>query len=145
MRSKQRKITNRPNGSAFLPLDTKNYLLIGVKSKKRVSVELSPTAMAPRSGVGATTLLLCLRMRQQLPPPSKPCFRSAPKYSRDTIGELRKSKMIEYEGQIRLKVQGTTQWVWVDVRAQSVMFARALLQAQYGRENVLTVQQKRKR
>lgn len=53
--------------------------------------------------------------------------------------------MIEYEGQIRLKVHGTTQWVWVDVRAQSVMFARALLQAQYGRENVLTVQQKRKR
>lgn len=55
------------------------------------------------------------------------------------------SKMIDYEGRIRLKVHGTTQWVWVDVRALSVMFARALLQAQYGTENVLTVQQKRKR
>jgi hypothetical protein len=55
------------------------------------------------------------------------------------------SGMIDYEGQIRLKVHGTTQWVWVDVKAQSVMFARALLQAQYGRENVLTVQQKRRR
>lgn len=54
-------------------------------------------------------------------------------------------EMIEYEGQIRLKVHGTTQWVWVDVKAQSVMFARALLQAQYGRENVINVQQKRKR
>ena len=66
-----------------------------------------------------------LRMRQQQPPQSKPCFRSAPKYSRDTICELRESKMIDYEGQIKLKVHGTTQWVWVDVRAQSVMFARA--------------------
>lgn len=53
--------------------------------------------------------------------------------------------MIEYEGQIKLKVHGTTQWVCVDVRAQSVMFARPLLQAQYGRENVINVQQKRKR
>lgn len=52
---------------------------------------------------------------------------------------------MEYEGQIRLKVHGTTQWVWVDVKAQSVEFARALLQAQYGRENVINVQQKRKR
>jgi hypothetical protein len=52
---------------------------------------------------------------------------------------------MEYEGQIRLKVQGTTQWVWVDVKAQSVEFARALLQAQFGRVNVLNVQQKRKR
>jgi hypothetical protein len=51
--------------------------------------------------------------------------------------------MIDYEGQIRLKVQGTTQWV--DVKAQSVEFARALLQAQFGRQNVLNVQQKRKR
>lgn len=53
--------------------------------------------------------------------------------------------MIDYEGQIRLNVHGTTQWVWVDVRAQSVMFARALLQAQYGRQNVINVQQRRKR
>lgn len=52
---------------------------------------------------------------------------------------------MEYEGQIRLKVHGTTQWVWVDVKAQSVEFARALLQAQYGRPNVLNVQQKRRR
>ena len=52
---------------------------------------------------------------------------------------------MEYEGQIRLKVQGTTQWVWVDVKAQSVEFARAVLQAQYGRPNVLNVQQKRRR
>lgn len=53
--------------------------------------------------------------------------------------------MIDYEGQIRLRVHGTTQCVWVDMRTQSVMFAKGLLQAQYGRENVLTVQQKRKR
>ena len=52
---------------------------------------------------------------------------------------------MEYEGQIKISVHGTTQWVWVDIRAQSVEFARALLQAQYGRPNVLTVQQKRKR
>ena len=52
---------------------------------------------------------------------------------------------MEYEGQIRLQVHGTTQWVWVDVKAQSVEFARALLQAQFGRPNVLTVQAKRKR
>ena len=51
---------------------------------------------------------------------------------------------MEYEGQIRLKVQGTTQWVWIDVQAQSVEFARALLQAQFGRVNVLNVQQKRR-
>ena len=53
--------------------------------------------------------------------------------------------MIDYEGQIRLRVHGTTQWVWVDIKAQSVMFARALLQAPYGRENVINVQQKRRR
>ena len=52
---------------------------------------------------------------------------------------------MEYEGQIRLKVQGTTQWVWVNVQAQSVEFARALLQAQYGRANVLNVQMRRRR
>jgi hypothetical protein len=52
---------------------------------------------------------------------------------------------MEYEGQIKISVHGTTQWVWVDIKAQSVEFARALLQAQYGRPNVLTVQQKRKR
>ena len=52
--------------------------------------------------------------------------------------------MIDYEGQIRISVHGTTQWVWVDVKAQSVEFARALLQAQFGRQNVLNVQQKRK-
>jgi hypothetical protein len=52
--------------------------------------------------------------------------------------------MIDYEGQIRISVHGTTQWVWVDVKAQSVEFARALLQAQFGRQNVLNVQQKRR-
>ena len=32
---------------------------------------------------------------------------------------------MEYEGQIKLNAHGTTQWVWVYVRAQSVEFARA--------------------
>ncbi len=53
--------------------------------------------------------------------------------------------MIDYEGQIRIAVHGAPQWVWVDIKANSVLFARALLQAQYGRQNVLVVQQKRKR
>lgn len=81
-------------------------------------------------------------------PPAVPCscFRSAHKYSqRQLIAPIvRESSIIDYEGQIRLKVQGTTQWVWVDVKAQSVEFARALLQAQLGRQNVLNVQQKRR-
>lgn len=55
------------------------------------------------------------------------------------------NKMIDYEGQIRISVHGAPQWVWVDVKAQSVAFARALLQAQFGRSNVINVQQKRKR
>jgi hypothetical protein len=55
------------------------------------------------------------------------------------------SEMIDYEGQIRITVHGAPQWVWVDIKANSVLFARALLQAQYGRQNVLVVQQKRKR
>ena len=50
--------------------------------------------------------------------------------------------MIDYEGQIRISVHGTTQWVWVDVKAQSVEFARALLQAQFGRQNVLNVRKR---
>lgn len=76
-----------------------------------------------------------------------PCLRNAHKYSRSKLKApvARESNMIDYEGQIRLKVQGTTQWVWVDVKAQSVEFARALLQAQFGRQNVLNVQQKRRR
>ncbi len=53
--------------------------------------------------------------------------------------------MIDYEGQIRITVHGAPQWVWVDVKANSSAFARALLQAQFGRANVLNVQHKRKR
>ena len=76
-----------------------------------------------------------------------PCLRSANKYpQRKDMALLgRESSMIDYEGQIRLTIHGAPQWVWVDVRAQSVAFARALLQAQFGRQNVLTVQQKRRR
>jgi hypothetical protein len=55
------------------------------------------------------------------------------------------SNMIDYEGQIRITVHGAPQWVWVDVKANSIAFARALLQAQYGRANVINVQHKRKR
>ena len=53
--------------------------------------------------------------------------------------------MIDYEGQIRITVHGAPHRAWVDVKAQSVAFARALLQAQFGRSNVINVQQKRKR
>lgn len=54
-------------------------------------------------------------------------------------------KMIDYEGQIRITVHGAPQWIWVDVKANSIAFARALLQAQFGRTNVINVQHKRKR
>lgn len=53
--------------------------------------------------------------------------------------------MIDYEGQIRITVHGAPHFAWVDIKANSVQFARALLQAQFGRQNVLIVQQKRKR
>ena len=51
---------------------------------------------------------------------------------------------MDYQGQIRVSVHGTSQLVWVDVKTQSLAFARALLQAQYGKQNVLNVQQKRR-
>jgi hypothetical protein len=74
-----------------------------------------------------------------------PCKRSIHKYPGSAIDARWESKMIDYEGQIRITVHGAPQWVWVDVKANSVAFARALLQAQFGRANVINVQQKRKR
>lgn len=53
--------------------------------------------------------------------------------------------MIDYEGQVRIVLHGIPHWAWVDVKAQSVAFARALLQAQYGRQNVNNVQRKIRR
>ena len=70
--------------------------------------------------------------------------RSLIKYADEERRSRFRGASMEYEGQIKINVHGTTQWVWVYVRAQSVEFARALLQAQYGRQNVLNVQQQRK-
>ena len=52
---------------------------------------------------------------------------------------------MDYQGQVKIRVHGVPQYVWVDVKAPSVATARAMLTAQYGKSNVNTVASKPKR
>ena len=105
------------------------------------SLSATRVAAQPRAGAAGASL----RWAAATCPQSSVLLLQRTKYADGSAKHDGRKINMEYEGQIRLKVHGTTQWVWVDVKAQSVEFARALLQAQYGRPNVLNVQQKRRR
>ena len=57
-------------------------------------------------------------------PSQQHCFRSTHRYSQIRQKRQGEGDIIEYEGQIRLKVQGTTQWVWVKLQDPSARSSR---------------------
>jgi hypothetical protein len=67
-------------------------------------------AAEPREALSSPCQPLCWLPSQQH------CFRSSHRYSRSAPRAPREGDIIEYEVQIRLKVQGTTQWVWVEMQ-----------------------------
>jgi hypothetical protein len=50
--------------------------------------------------------------------------------------------MTVYRANIKIKINGSVTSVWIDIEAANVNAARALLQAQYGKENVINVVRK---
>jgi hypothetical protein len=51
-------------------------------------------------------------------------------------------QMTVYRANIKIKINGSVTSVWIDIEAANVNAARALLQAQYGKENVINVVRK---
>jgi hypothetical protein len=50
--------------------------------------------------------------------------------------------MTVYRANIKIKINGSVTSVWIDVEAANANAARALLQAQYGKDNVINVVRK---
>ena len=47
--------------------------------------------------------------------------------------------MTVYRATVKIKINGTTTNTWVEIEATNANTAQALLQAQYGKENVINV------
>jgi hypothetical protein len=50
--------------------------------------------------------------------------------------------MIIYRANIKLTVNGTKSNTWVEIKAPNATIAKSLLQAQYGKDNVINVVRK---
>jgi hypothetical protein len=48
-------------------------------------------------------------------------------------------KMTVYRANIKIKINGSVTNTWIEIEAANANTARALLQAQYGKENVINV------
>jgi hypothetical protein len=48
-------------------------------------------------------------------------------------------QMIVYRANIMIKINGSVTNTWIEIEAANANTARALLQAQYGKENVINV------
>jgi len=51
-------------------------------------------------------------------------------------------QMTVYRANIKIKINGSVTSVWIDIEAANANIARALLQAQYGKDNVINVVRK---
>jgi hypothetical protein len=49
------------------------------------------------------------------------------------------TQMTVYRANIKIKINGSVTSTWVEIEAANANTARSLLQAQYGRENVINV------
>jgi len=59
--------------------------------------------------------------------------------SKDHMLLVEDNQMTVYRANIKIKINGSVTNTWIEIEAANANTARALLQAQYGKENVINV------